>query len=162
MPKLKSETVQARTPVTPQAVVTTTKQEVLLIVDPLQVEQGLKGLLQLGGKTILVCRGGDTSQVIRQVYSKFQSSKDARGEPFKFSRRLRGLVHHDKIWDAPRRVSGQEFLNYLNAWFVPCQLLSNPSGPALLILPEVPPLFGATAQQTRFSGSCAELFTFID
>lgn len=144
------------------AIVTKTKQEISIIADPLQVEQGLDGLLEHEGRTILVCKGGDTDKLIKQVYTKFANSKDVAGEPFRFSKRLRGLVHTDGIWDAPKKVSGSEFLNYLNSWFVPCQLLTNASGPALMILSETPPLFGAMCQQTRFSGAHAEMFSFID
>jgi hypothetical protein len=145
-----------------EATVTVTKILQQIISDPVQVEQGLNGLLQYEGRTILVCKGGDVTKIVNQVYSKFLNSKDATGEPFRFSIKARGLVHVDKIWHATKRVSGPEFLNYLSDWFIPCQLLSNVNGPALVILTEVPPLFGALCQQTRFSGAHAEIFPLID
>src|SRR5882757_957597 len=55
-------------------------------------------------------------------------------QPFRFSKKLRGLTHTSEIWDSPKRVTGQEFLNYLSRWFCPTQLLMNVNGQALLIL----------------------------
>jgi hypothetical protein len=73
-----------------QATVVTTKQEVRLINDPGQVQLGLEGLLELDGKKILVCRGGDVNKIVRQVYTKFLNSRDATGESFRFSKKARG------------------------------------------------------------------------
>jgi hypothetical protein len=148
--------------VTPQATVVETIQHVKLIKDPEQIKLAQEGLLELDGKRILIVRGGDSALVVSQVYQRFSNEKDDTGEAFRMSRNLRGLTHVVKPWNAPRKLTGPEFLSYLNAWFVPTQQIDNAIGSALLILPEVPPLFGALCQQSRYSGMFAGMFEWID
>jgi hypothetical protein len=148
--------------VTPQATVVETIQHVQVIKDPEQIKLAQDGLLELNGKRILIVRAGDSALVISQVYQRFSNEKDDTEKAFRMSKKLRGLTHIVKPWDAPRRLTGTEFISYLERWFTPVQLINHAIGDALMILPGVPPLFGALAQQSRYSGMFAGMFEWID
>jgi hypothetical protein len=155
MPKSKAEL--------PQATITETTQSVKVIADPQQVDLGLNGHLWHDGKQILVYKGyQDGTAVAAQVYHRLSQETDLNKKPFTFSKHRRGLVHSDPVWKSPKKVSGLELLDYLARWFIPCQLLTNANGQALVIVDEFPKLFAAQLMQPRYGALFADLFTWID
>jgi hypothetical protein len=155
---------KVKTQQNPQANVTTTRQEIRIIKDPKEVDFAVNGHLDYAGKRLLVVRGGpDSCATISQVYSRFAQSVDDTGAPFRVSRKLRGLTHIDPIWKTVKRITGKEFLCYLARWFYPAQMVANSDGRALMLLNEIPPLFGAQAQQPRYVSIFASMFgDFLD
>jgi hypothetical protein len=138
-------------PENPQATVVTTRQEIKVVRDPKEVTLAVNGHLDYNGKRLLVVRGSpDSCATISQVYARFAHEKDDTGAAFRVSVRLHGLTHIDPTWKTVQRISGKAFLDYVGRWFCGAQMVTNSDGPALIILDEIPPLFGAQAQQGRY------------
>ena len=146
-----------------QATVRETMQKVKVIDDPNAVDFGINGHLEHDGKQILVIKGHpDSTAVAAQFYYRLSQETDNNDHPFTFSRHRRGLIHTDPVWQSPAKVTGLDLLGYLGQWFIPCQLVTNANGPALLILDEFPRLFAAMLMQPRYTALFADLFTWID
>jgi hypothetical protein len=149
----------------PQATIRETDQaiRIRIIDNPLEVELALTGHLYYGEKQILAVKGTDTVAIILQVYAKF-AAKHSVETPFTLSTKQRGLVHISPVWKAPAKVNGSDMLDYLNRWFAPAQLVSNPSGPALLLIDKIPVTFAGMVMQPRYVAIAisSNLFTVID
>ena len=146
----------------PQATIAVARKTLQIINDPEQVQWGLNGHLWHEGKQILVVKGGDTTGICGQVYFRFARETDSDGKPFTLSIKLHGLCHSDPIWHSRARITGELMLAYLNKFFCPCQLVTNSNGQALLLMDEIPKLFGAMIQQPRYLKIFANLFEAID
>lgn len=134
-----------------------------LIDDPDQIQLALNGHLDHEGRRLLVVRGGDSNAIAFQIYHRFSQEKGSQGESFRFSSKVRGLIHLDAIFHQPKRVSGSEFLEYLNRWFIPCELVNNASsGSAIVLLDEFYKFFVAHNLQGRLAGLFSDLFGRLD
>ena len=137
-------------------------QLIRVIDDPAQVQLAVDGHLESEGRKILVTKGGNTMTASFQVYYHLSQQLDDSGAPFTWSYKLRGLCHVDPTWKQPARVSGQQFMDYVDKWFISCAIVENLNGKALQVLDGVPKLFAAILQQTRFFAPFADLFPSLD
>lgn len=129
--------------------------------------------LTVGGKKLLICKGGDAKALVKRVFTEFSQRLDRAGNKFQVSKAWRGLSHTDP-YGASARITGLELEAYLTEWFVLCECVRSPA-PRMLnsppikpneyylkILDRLPAFVGALISQSRFlDRSLVELFEVI-
>jgi hypothetical protein len=137
-------------------------QGVLSITDPGEVQAACDGLLTVGGRKLLVTRGGDTSETAGRVFIMFANRTDHTGAKFKFSRTRRGLVEIDPVFKNVVRVTPASMEHYIKEWFTLGELLSTSAGKVIVITDKLPRMATQLWGQGRFMAQVAELFEFVD
>jgi hypothetical protein len=146
-----------------EATVQTLRQQISVISNKDEVRAAINGELMLGQKKVLCVKGGNTASMIGQIYSEFARHQDSAGNPFYFSRRLRGLVHTDPIWNSVRKVDGSALADYLLKWFIPVEKVTNNDGDCLVIVDKLSTFFPALVLQSRnITNSIRDLLDWID
>ena|ERR1700740_2090410 len=137
-------------------------QHVVSITDPAEVQAACDGLLTVGGKKLLVTRGGDISQTVGSVFIMFANQTDRTGAKFSFSRSKRGLMEVDPIFGNSIRVTPASLERYIKEWFCLGELLSTSTGKVIVIVDQLPKMATQLWGQGRFIAQVAELFEFLD
>ena len=137
-------------------------QGVLSIADPSEVQLAIDGLLSVGGRKLLVVRGGDASDTAGRVFIMAANQTDRTGAKFRFSRSKRGLVEIDPIFGNSIRVSPASLERYVRAWFCLGELLSTSMGKVIVIVDQLPRMATTLWAQGRFMAQVADHFEFID
>jgi hypothetical protein len=125
----------------------TVSSTVTVVRDKSEIEAALNNQLEVSGKRILVCKGGnEMSKTVEFVYRSFADHKDLSGEPFLLSKRLKGLCHRDN-WGSITKISEHDYIGYLSHWMTFTELRTSLDGthlqatkdsPVLVILPKCP------------------------
>jgi hypothetical protein len=142
--------------------ISTNKQGVISITDSAEVQAAVDGLLTVGGKKLLVTRGGDANNTAGRAFTMFANKTDRTGAKFKFSRSKRGLTEIDPVFKNVVRVTPASMEKYIKEWFVLGELLSTSAGKVIVIVDRLPRMATQLWGQGRFMGQCAELFEFLD
>lgn len=137
-------------------------QGVLSITDPAEVQLGLDGLLSVGGRKLLVVRGGDAGDTAGRVFIMAANQADRTGTKFKFSRSKRGLTEVDPIFGNTIRVSPASLERYIKDWFALGELLHTATGKVIVIVDRLPRMATQLWGQGRFIAQVADHFEFID
>jgi hypothetical protein len=142
--------------------ISTNKQGVTSITDPGEIQLGLDGLLSVGGRKLLVVRGGDTGDTAGRIYVMAANETDRTGAKFRFSRSKRGLTEVDPTFGNVVRVTPASMERYIRAWFCLGELLHTATGKVLIIVDRLPKMATQLWGQGRFIDQCAELFELLD
>jgi hypothetical protein len=112
-----------------------------------EIEAALNNQLEVAGKRVLVCKGGnEMGKIVEHVYRSFADHRDTSGEPFLLSKTLKGLCHRDN-WGSITKISEHDYIGYLSHWNIFAEYRTSLDGtqlrvteaePALVLLPKCP------------------------
>jgi hypothetical protein len=89
---------------------------ITVLQDKSEIEAALNNQLEISGKRVLVCKGGnEMARIAEHVYRSFADHNDLSGQPFLLSKTLKGICHHDN-WGSITKVSEYDYIGYLSHW----------------------------------------------
>jgi hypothetical protein len=144
-----------------QADIKTVTKTMKIIDNKEQIESAMKGELIVYGKHLLVTKGNNTGEVVRQIFTRFSKEKDAAGKNFVMSTFRHGICHTD-TWNRTARISAAQFEEYLNKFFCYAEKINNSNGDALVLTDKLPKFAVSLYMQGRWMNhELADLFTWV-
>jgi hypothetical protein len=118
--------------------------------------------LTVNNKPILIVKGGNSQRMVARIFKEYSNRLDKAGKPFRLSRALKSIVHHDPFGHTVK-ITAPAMEEYLDSFFqyaelvhsAPPRTLRDPAMPGgnqqyLRLLDKLPAHVNALLAQGRF------------